>query len=163
MPPPFFLRNPSVLPSLLVRAECALRMMWLQACQYWCSWSVFSSLNVSHSLLKENQPTPALKNSFFWSLLTTTFCSKKKTPYTDPSKWHSLTCKLFSYRSIQNDTLSHCQNLSLIPKRQPRDPKKKLSSSPVFLKKSFRSSPVILQKEKSSSLMLSKTSFYQSL
>ena len=75
---PFFLQNPSVLPSFLVRAEYTLRMMRLEACQYWCNWLVFPSPKVSHSLLKENQPTSALKNSFFLSPLTTTFCSKKK-------------------------------------------------------------------------------------
>ena len=91
MSPPFFLRNSSVLLSFLVCAECALRMMRLKACQYWCSWSVFPSPKASPSFLKENQPTTALKNSLFLSPLTATFYSKKKLPASIPSKWHSLT------------------------------------------------------------------------
>ena len=78
MPPQFFLQNLFVLPSFLVRVEYALRMMRLEACQYWCSWSVFPFPKASPSFLKENQPTLALKNSLFLSPLTATFCSKKK-------------------------------------------------------------------------------------
>ena len=163
MPPPFFLQNPSVLPSLLARVEYALRMMRLEACQYWCRWSVFPSPKVSPSLLKENQPTPALKNSLFWSPLTITFCSKKKllapirqngtllhanSLLTDPFKM-ALSHTVKTFLSSQNGN-------QVIPKRNS-------AAARCSLKKSFNSSLVILQKEKSSSLTLSKTSFYWSL
>ena len=37
----------------------------LKVCQYWCNWSILPSPKASPSLLKENQPTLALKNPFF--------------------------------------------------------------------------------------------------
>ena len=173
-----FLWNPSILLSLLVRVECALRMMRLVDPSF-PKMSPFSLMRVeSVSILvrlvnpsflkgitlssdacwkcvnigaigrsflpqrrhllfsKKTSQSPLSKTFFFLLPLTATFYFKKKTPCTNPSKWHPLRRKLSFYRSLQNDTLSRHQNLSLSSQNASLViPQKKFSRNPVFLKK----------------------------